>query len=73
MAFELARADMGVSYRLSQRDRQIFEEFRGDNQAELARKFGVSLQWVYKIIKTVRREDIAARQRDLFGGPATAE
>ncbi|MCM2494578.1 Mor transcription activator family protein [Burkholderia glumae] len=64
---------MGVSYRLSQRDRQIFEEFRGDNQAELARKFGVSLQWVYKIIKTVRREDIAARQRDLFGGPATAE
>ncbi|KWZ43775.1 DNA-binding protein [Burkholderia savannae] len=57
---------MGASYRLSQRDRQIFDEFRGDNHGELARKYGVSLQWVYKIIKAVRREEIAARQSDLF-------
>ncbi len=64
---------MGVSYRLSQRDRQIFDEFRGDNHAELARKFGVSLQWIYKIIKAVRREEIAARQRDLFASPTSTE
>ncbi|KVN33328.1 DNA-binding protein [Burkholderia pyrrocinia] len=57
---------MGVSYRLSQRDRQIFDEFRGDNHAELARKYGVSLQWIYKIIKAVRRDELAARQSDLF-------
>ncbi|WP_269447553.1 Mor transcription activator family protein [Burkholderia sp. MSMB1589WGS] len=37
---------MGASYRLSQRDRQIFDEFRGDKHGDLARKYGVSLQWV---------------------------
>lgn len=58
---------MGLSYRLSQRDRQIYDEFNGHNHSELARKYGVSLQWIYKIIKTVRREDMARRQSDMFG------
>jgi Mor family transcriptional regulator len=56
----------GQSYKLSQRDRQIYAEFIGDNQSELARKYSVSLQWVYKIIKAVHREEVAKRQGKLF-------
>jgi len=53
---------MGLSYKLTQRDQQIYDEFTGDNQSDLARKYGVSIQWIYKIIKTVRQEEIAKRQ-----------
>ena len=57
---------MGMSYKLSQRDRQIFEDFTGANHSDLARKYGVSLQWIYKVVKTVRQEEIARRQGDMF-------
>jgi len=52
----------GVSYRASQRDREIYKEFNGKNQADLAMKYSISLQWLYKIIKAVRAEEIAERQ-----------
>ncbi|WP_459741108.1 Mor transcription activator family protein [Pseudomonas aeruginosa] len=32
----------------------------------MARKYGVSLQWIYKIVKTVRQEEMARRQGALF-------
>ncbi|PHV02845.1 DNA-binding protein [Iodobacter sp. BJB302] len=57
---------MGLSVKLSKRDQRIYDEFNGTNHSELARKFGVSLQWIYKIVKTVRLEEIARRQKDLF-------
>ncbi len=57
---------MGLSYKLSQRDRQIYDDFTGANHSELARKYGVSLQWIYKIVKTVRLEETARRQGNLF-------
>lgn len=57
---------MGLSYKLSQRDRRIFDDFDGANHSELARKYGVSLQWIYKIVKAVRQEEIARRQGDMF-------
>ena len=57
---------MGLSYKLSQRDRQIYDDFTGSNHSELARKYGVSLQWIYKIVKTVRQEEMARRQGALF-------
>ncbi|VVE05741.1 Mor transcription activator family protein [Pandoraea nosoerga] len=57
---------MGLSYKLSQRDRQIYDDFNGANHSELARKYGVSLQWIYKIVKTVRQEEMARRQGDMF-------
>lgn len=57
---------MGLSVKLSRRDQQIYDEFNGTNHSELARKFGVSLQWIYKIVKTVRQEEIARRQGDMF-------
>lgn len=57
---------MGLSYKLSQRDQQIYDEFCGDNHSDLARKYGVSLQWIYKIIKTVRQEEMNSRQGSLI-------
>lgn len=57
---------MGLSYKLSQRDQQIYDEFSGENHSDLARKYGVSLQWIYKIIKTVRKEEMSRRQGGLF-------
>ncbi|MOA58273.1 Mor transcription activator family protein [compost metagenome] len=58
--------------KLSRRDRQIYDDFNGSNQSALARKYGVSLQWVYKIIKAVRKEEIARRQGDMFGPASDA-
>jgi len=57
---------MGLSIRISERDRQLYKEFNGTNQSDLARKYECSLQWVYKIIRTVKAEEFAARQRPLF-------
>jgi Mor family transcriptional regulator len=57
---------MGLSFRLSQRDRAIYHEFNGHNHSDLARKYRVSLQWIYKIVKAVRAEEIAQRQGDMF-------
>lgn len=63
---------MGLSIKLSRRDRQIYDKFNGHNQSDLAREFGVSLQWVYKIIKAVRKEEIARRQVDMFSPASDA-
>lgn len=56
----------GLSYKLSHRDREIYERFNGNNHSDLVREYGVSLQWIYKIIKAMRKEDIATRQGLLF-------
>ncbi|WP_197329555.1 Mor transcription activator family protein [Ralstonia syzygii] len=57
---------MGLSLKLSQRDQRIYDEFNGTNHSDLARKYGVSLQWIYKIVKAVRQEEIVRRQGALF-------
>lgn len=57
---------MGLSYKLSQRDQQIYDEFTGANHSDLARKYGTSLQWIYKIVKAIHKEEIARRQGDMF-------
>jgi len=53
---------LGIREELSARDQQIYDEFNGTNQSDLARKYKVSVQWVYKIIERVRMADIAKRQ-----------
>lgn len=58
---------MGMTYKLSQRDRQIYSEFKGNNHFELAKKYEVSVIWIYKIIRTVQKEELASRQKDMFG------
>lgn len=49
-----------------EREKQIFNEFTGNNHAYLAKKYGLSLQWIYKIVKRVQKEEIAKRQFDMF-------
>ncbi|VEB40151.1 Uncharacterized conserved protein [Chromobacterium violaceum] len=44
----------GKSSKSAERDRQILAEFNGANHASLAQKHGISVQWVYKIIKNAR-------------------
>lgn len=57
---------MGLSVKLSRRDRQIYDEFNETNHSELARKYAVSLQWIYMIVKAVRKDEKARRQVDMF-------
>lgn len=57
---------MGLAGRLSRRDREIFEAFNGTNHSDLARRYSVSLQWIYKIVKAVKKDEIARRQADMF-------
>lgn len=51
---------------LSERDRQIWREFNGSNHRELARKYDVSMAWIYQIVKKMRKEEIARRQIAMF-------
>ncbi len=41
-------------YRLASRDLAIYEEFNGTNHGQLARKHGVTVRAIYKIVKRVR-------------------
>lgn len=49
-----------------EREKQIYNEFNGVNHAYLAKKYGLSLQWIYKIVKRVQKEETAKRQFDMF-------
>ncbi len=51
---------------LSKRDRHIYAEFNGRNHADLARKYDVSVQHIYRIIKIMTRRDLDERHDDLF-------
>lgn len=44
----------------------IWHEFNGHNQAELAVKHRLSVQQIYSIIKLMRAINVRERQRDLF-------
>ncbi|ATO34617.1 DNA-binding protein [Dickeya dianthicola] len=64
---------MGMAWKVSQRDRQIFAAFNGHNHHDLARQFGCSLQWVYSVVKRVRKEELARMQGRLFDDDQDAE
>jgi len=57
----------GVRIEASRLHLQIYEDWKGRNHRELARKYGVSLQFIYRIIKVLRKADLDSRQRDMFG------
>lgn len=46
----------GISGKVSERDYQIYSECDGRNYAELAKKYNLTLQWIYKIVKRVHAE-----------------
>lgn len=58
---------MDLIARLSGRNAQIYKEFTGDNASELASKYGLSVQQIYRIIKRERAKRMP-KQHSLFGG-----
>ena len=54
------------AYKLSLRDMQIYEEFRGNNWAELSTKYGITERGLRKLIHRVHRQVMAHRQPQLF-------
>ncbi|MFT8276000.1 Mor transcription activator family protein [Kerstersia gyiorum] len=57
---------LGIVVRRHRKALEIWQDFKGDNVDEVARKHGVSTQWVYKVIKVMRAEELARRQPGLF-------
>lgn len=47
---------------LSDRDLQIWKDFNGHNHRELARKYKMALQNIYRILDFVQRAETAKRQ-----------
>lgn len=56
------------------RDAEVWREFNGHNQRELARKYSLTLQYIYRIIARQREKDRKERQPELaFGFSDLAE
>lgn len=55
---------------LSERDMQVYRDFDGRNHAALAKKYHLTVQQIYKIVKEVGRRERAKNQGDLFGDAA---
>ena len=51
---------------LSERDRKLYEEFNGHNHAALSKKYNLTVQQVYRIVKEVGMRERAKNQSDLF-------
>lgn len=68
---QLVYINQGVSFETMARYRVIWEQFNGDNVAELARQHNISEQQLYKIIRIMRAEQQARLQGQLdLGDPA---
>lgn len=44
------------------RDLEVWADFNGSNQRELARKYGVTLQYIYRIVARAREREREDRQ-----------
>lgn len=63
---QLVNVPKDYRYRIAERDLQVWEEFRGNNHAELARRYGMTLRGVYKLISRVKSRGLDARQGRFF-------
>lgn len=52
--------------KVSERDMAIYREFNGRNHAALSRKYDLTVQQVYRIVKEVGMRERAKKQADLF-------
>ena len=52
--------------KLDERDKEIWAAFNGHNHAELARRYDLTMQQVYKILKQIGTKVRAKSQADLF-------
>ncbi len=63
---QLIYVPVGTGYEISERDREIWEKFTGDNHEQLARDYEVTVVHVYRIVKKMAQAARARDQRDLF-------
>lgn len=63
----------GTQLKSAQTHVQIYENFNGRNHGEVAAKFGVSVQHVYKVVKLIRKEMLKDMQGDLFSDESEQE
>ncbi|EJG5923802.1 hypothetical protein NAE50_002196 [Salmonella enterica] len=63
----------GAQYKVLQRNQALFNDFTGSNHAPLGRKYGISIQMVYDIVKRMRQEYIERHQMDMFDNKATPD
>lgn len=59
----------GVSVQASKLHQLIYDDWTGRNHSEVATKHGVSVQYVYRVVKRMRLAVIARNQHDLFAPP----
>ena len=52
---------------IDERDMQVYREFDGRNHAQLAKKYNLTVQQIYRIVKEVGLRERAKNQMDLFG------
>lgn len=52
--------------RITERDMQVYRDFNGKNHAELAVRYDLTVQHIYRIVKEVGMAERAKRQTDLF-------
>lgn len=60
----------GLFYHVAQLHQDVWAAFDGTNHQQLAKRFKVSVVWIYKIIARMRAADSATRQTDLFSTPS---
>lgn len=53
---------------LDERDKQIYAEFNGCNHHELAKKYNLTEQRIYRIVGLAKQQFLVQSQQDLFGG-----
>lgn len=56
----------GMVFMTSARDYKIWQECDGRNYRELAKKYNLTLQWIYSVVKKIQRAESARRQLPLF-------
>ncbi len=57
---------VGAGIQISERNLEIYNKFTGHNHNELAKEFGLSVQWIYKILKKVEKHKQDEVQPRLF-------
>ncbi|EAM8421895.1 Mor transcription activator family protein [Salmonella enterica] len=60
------RIPKGIAYNTLKRNKALFDDFDGNNHAHLGRKYGISIQRVYTIVKEMRQAYVDSLQVDMF-------
>lgn len=63
---QLVYVPTGMGHELMQRWQEIWDKFKGDNIAELAREYGYSEMTIYRIIKRKREAETRRLHGDMF-------